>query len=116
MSQEDKDRYKKQQKTVSQIVAIFEAKEYSEENPQTGLKVMSLMNEVSLPPPEQTTIENAKFARNRCKSAEPHQQKSWASCHQELQSDLTGFHNSLGTATLCDPYFSVSRTVFTLGG
>jgi len=31
---------------VSQIVAIFEAKEYSEQDPQIGLKVMSLMNEM----------------------------------------------------------------------
>jgi len=46
LSQEDKDRYKKQQKIVSQIITVFEAKEYSEEDPQIGLNVMSLMNEM----------------------------------------------------------------------
>ena len=33
---------------VSQIIVIFEAEDYSEENPLTSLKVMSLMNEVLL--------------------------------------------------------------------
>ncbi|KAF9653618.1 Pex19-domain-containing protein [Thelephora ganbajun] len=46
LPQQDKDRYGKQQKTVSQIIAIFEAKDYSEESPEVGLKVMSLMNEM----------------------------------------------------------------------
>jgi len=46
LSQQDKDRYTKQQKTVSKIVAIFEEKDYSDENPEIGLKVMSLMNEM----------------------------------------------------------------------
>ena len=50
MSQQDKDRYTKQQKTVSKIVAIFEEKDYSDENPEIGLKVMSLMNEVGFSP------------------------------------------------------------------
>jgi hypothetical protein len=35
---------------VSQTVAIFEAKDYSEEDPEIGLRVMSLMNEVNLLP------------------------------------------------------------------
>ena len=48
LSQQDKDRYTKQQKTVAQIVAVFGAKDYSEEDPEAGLKVMALMNEVSL--------------------------------------------------------------------
>ena len=48
LSQQDKDRYTKQQKTVAQIIAVFEAKDYSEEDPEAGLKVMALMNEVSL--------------------------------------------------------------------
>jgi len=46
LSQEDKGRYKKQQKTVSQILAVFEAKDYSEEDPEIGLKVMALMHEM----------------------------------------------------------------------
>lgn len=50
LTQQDKDRYTKQQKTVAQIVAVFEAMDYSEEDPEIGLKVMSLMNEVCFPP------------------------------------------------------------------
>lgn len=46
LSQEDKNRYKKQQEIVSQIITIFETKDYSEEDPQTNLKVMALMNEM----------------------------------------------------------------------
>jgi len=46
LSQQDKDRYAKQQKTVSQIIVIFEAKDYSEEDPEIAVKVMSLMNEM----------------------------------------------------------------------
>jgi len=46
LSQQDKDRYTKQQKTVAQIIEVFEAKDYSEENSEAGLKVMALMNEM----------------------------------------------------------------------
>jgi len=46
LSPDVKDRYTKQQRTISQIIAIFEAKDYSEEDPEIGLKVMSLMNEM----------------------------------------------------------------------
>jgi len=46
LSQEDKDRYENQQKIVSQIITIFEANDYSEEDPQIGLNVMALMNEM----------------------------------------------------------------------
>lgn len=35
---------------MAQIVAIFEAKDYSEEDSEIGLQVMSLMNEVCFPP------------------------------------------------------------------
>lgn len=48
LSQQDKDRYTKQQKTVTQIIEVFEAKDYSEEDSEAGLKVMALMNEVGL--------------------------------------------------------------------
>lgn len=48
LSQQDKDRYTEQQKTVAKIIAVFEAKDYSEEDSEAGLKVMVLMNEVGL--------------------------------------------------------------------
>ncbi|KAF9788134.1 Pex19 protein [Thelephora terrestris] len=46
LPQGDKDRYKKQQEIVSQIITIFEGNDYSEEDPQIGMKVMALMNEM----------------------------------------------------------------------
>ena len=44
---EDKKRFEGQQAVVAQIVAIFEAPKYSTEDVEQGVKIVTLMNEVS---------------------------------------------------------------------
>ncbi|KAI0635373.1 Pex19 protein [Trametes polyzona] len=46
LSVEDKKRYESQSKVVAQIVTIFEDPTYSEDDPQKGLKVVELMQEM----------------------------------------------------------------------
>lgn len=77
---------------MSQIIEIFEAKDYSEEDPEVGLKVMSLVNEVSTSP-SCARIDNVTSAWNRCKKTVHPQQKSWASFHRGWPWGQTGFHN-----------------------
>jgi len=65
---------------VSQIIAIFEAKDYSEEDPETSLKVRLLMNKVGSP--LKSRNDDAESARNRCKSMVLRQRKLWVNFHQ----------------------------------
>jgi len=46
LSAEDKKRYESQQECVKKIITIFEAPKYSEEDPEQGIKVVTLMNEM----------------------------------------------------------------------
>ncbi|KAJ3003824.1 hypothetical protein NUW54_g2654 [Trametes sanguinea] len=46
LSEEDKKRYVAQSKIVAEIVATFEDPSYSDEDPQKGLKVVELMQEM----------------------------------------------------------------------
>ena len=49
MSADDKTRYAAQSKVVAQIVAAFEAPNYSDGDPAQGLHIVELMQEVRLP-------------------------------------------------------------------
>ena len=79
---------------MTQIIAIFEAKDYSEENPEIGLKVMSLMNEVSFPPNYNPGGYNTESARNRCKSMVPRQRRLWVNSHQGWRWERMECHSS----------------------
>ncbi|KAI0764748.1 Pex19 protein family-domain-containing protein [Fomes fomentarius] len=46
LSTEDKTRYDKQSKVVAQIVATFEDSSYTDDDPQKGLKIVELMQEM----------------------------------------------------------------------
>ena len=46
LSPEDKTRYASQSKVVAQIVATFEDSSYTDDDPQKGLKIVELMQEV----------------------------------------------------------------------
>jgi peroxin-19 len=96
LSQQDKDRYTEQQQTVAQIIAVFEAKDYSEEDSEAGLKVMALMNEVissELKPKD----GEAESPRNRCKNMVLRQRKSWVNSHQGWRWGRMGFLSYPGT-------------------
>jgi len=46
LSEEDKQRYQSQQICITKIIAVFENPKYSEDDPEIGLQVVSLMNEM----------------------------------------------------------------------
>lgn len=50
LSAEDKTRYEAQTKIVAQIVATFEDPSFTDDDPQKGLKVVELMQEVCYSP------------------------------------------------------------------
>jgi len=46
LSQADKDRYQSQLECVTKIVAVFENPKYSEDDPEVGVQVVTLMNDM----------------------------------------------------------------------
>ena len=80
LKEEDKTRYAAQQKIVAEIIEVFEDPSYSPDNAEQGVKVVTLMNNVSCSPSSsRAMLTDVPDARLRLATIRDHgSSPSWA--------------------------------------